>query len=205
MHNAQQTMTKTRRSTHVRILQATSEVVLSKGIQAATVQDILKAAGVCRRTFYQYFPNKESVLEGLYRTMATDRLVAKIDSAIASTTEPFAKVLVTIDAFLEFEREGGRLLVLLQSEALRGDSPLSTARLEVLDALVLRIEQTVQQELGVSFDPLIYRTLFLGIEGLLVHEQRSGVLDDAGMHRIRGIIRPMVISIFASAPHLPTV
>jgi AcrR family transcriptional regulator len=198
-------MTKTRRSTHVRILQATSEVVLSKGIQAATVQDILKAAGVCRRTFYQYFPNKESVLEGLYRTMATDRLVAKIDSAIASTTEPFAKVLVTIDAFLEFEREGGRLLVLLQSEALRGDSPLSTARLEVLDALVLRIEQTVQQELGVSFDPLIYRTLFLGIEGLLVHEQRSGVLDDAGMHRIRGIIRPMVISIFASAPHLPTV
>ena len=189
----------------MRILQATSEVVLSKGIQTATVQDILKAAGVCRRTFYQYFPNKETVLEGLYRTMATDRLVAKIDSAIASTTEPFAKVLVTIDAFLEFEREGGRLLVLLQSEALRGDSPLSTARLEVLDALVLRIEQTVQQELGVSFDPLIYRTLFLGIEGLLVHEQRAGVLDDAGMHRIRGIIRPMVISIFASAPHLPTV
>ena len=191
-------------STRGRILSASAQVILQKGVRDASVKDILETADICRRTFYQHFKSKDDAFRALYREEATDRLYNAMNDAILAESDPFGRVLASVDAFLNFEQTGGSLLARLQSEALNGESSLHEARVEVFDRLVVLVDKTVQDNLGIAFDPMIYRTLFLGIEGIVVHEQNQQALDAEQLARIRRVIRPMVVGIFANASHLPT-
>lgn len=57
-----------------KLIRAGMSVVLEKGLQNTSVEDITKAAGVAKGTFYYYFPSKESfmvcAIEGVYRDAA---------------------------------------------------------------------------------------------------------------------------------------
>ena len=114
-------------------------------------------------------------------------------------------MLAGIEAFLTFEKEGGLLLYRLQSEALNTESPLHAARQEVFDELVRLVSQTVESHTGISFDPAIFRMVFLGIEGLVIEEQRNGAFSHEKVEQLRKMIRAVVIGMFMNAPHLPKV
>jgi len=178
-------------------------VILDRGIRDASVKDILESADICRRTFYLHFKSKDDAFEALYRLKGTDRLYEAMTLAIDSTEDPFAKVLAGVDAFLTFEQTGGLLLSRLQSEAIHSESALHPARQEVFEHLVSLVDKTVQESLGIAFDPALFRMVFLGIEGLLVEEQRKGLLDDEKLARIRKMIRAVMVGMFMNAPHLP--
>jgi AcrR family transcriptional regulator len=47
------------------LLEAAERVVVSKGLDRATVQDITQAAGASKGTFYVYFDSKEDLLDAL--------------------------------------------------------------------------------------------------------------------------------------------
>jgi AcrR family transcriptional regulator len=54
------------------LLEAAVEVIVEVGYSAATVEDIARAAGTSRQTFYQYFPSKaDVVLELIERKQRT--------------------------------------------------------------------------------------------------------------------------------------
>ena len=180
-------------------------MVLKRGIREASVKDILESADVCRRTFYLHFKSKNDALDALYRQRGTDLLLASMKEAIASTDDPFGKVLAGVDAFLSFEKDGGLLLYRLQSEALNTESPLHAARAEVFDELVALVGGTVRENIGVAFDPTIFRMVFLGIEGLVIEEQRKGEFTAAKVVQIRKMIRAVLVGMFMNAPHLPKV
>ena len=72
-----------KQKTRQRILHGASEVVTERGIGAATVGDILEAAGVSRRTFYQHFRSKDDVLLALYVEVA-DNLVSVVEGGAAA-------------------------------------------------------------------------------------------------------------------------
>jgi hypothetical protein len=57
--------------------------------------------------------------------------------------------------------------------------------------------------MGVAFDPDIFRTFFLGVEGLLIEELRKGPLTEANLKRLKGMMRAILVGIFMNAPHLP--
>jgi AcrR family transcriptional regulator len=44
------------------ILDATGELVLSRGLLAVTMSDIAEATGIGRATLYKYFPGVEAIL-----------------------------------------------------------------------------------------------------------------------------------------------
>ena len=47
------------------ILKGAAGVFAKRGVRAASVEDILKAAGISRRTFYRFYKNKEDVLSAM--------------------------------------------------------------------------------------------------------------------------------------------
>ena len=47
------------------------------------------------------------------------------------------------------------------------------------------------------------RGLFLGIDGLCIHQQRTGTFTRADRDRIAAVIKPMFLAVLLSAPHLP--
>jgi AcrR family transcriptional regulator len=63
-----------------RILTAVSEVVSELGYAAMTVEDIIKAAGVSRRTFYEHFKSKEESFLASYEDISK-QLMAAISAA----------------------------------------------------------------------------------------------------------------------------
>jgi AcrR family transcriptional regulator len=48
--------------THEALIQAAAELFQEKGYEETTIRDIARAAGVGERTFFRYFPAKESLL-----------------------------------------------------------------------------------------------------------------------------------------------
>lgn len=65
-----------------RLLDAMARVVAERGYAAATVADVVRAAGVSRSTFYEEFTSKEALFLETYRH-GVDVLVARIEAAVA--------------------------------------------------------------------------------------------------------------------------
>ncbi len=62
------------------ILAAGVEVFSERGFGEATIRDLIRASGLSTGTFYNYFPDKESVLRAL-----VDRSVTELRSVLAAT------------------------------------------------------------------------------------------------------------------------
>nr|WP_329618609.1 TetR/AcrR family transcriptional regulator [Streptomyces sp. S465] len=61
------------RRTRAALRQALVELVLDKGFQAITVEEITERADIGRATFYAHYRDKEDLLVGIVRDLAQDR------------------------------------------------------------------------------------------------------------------------------------
>jgi AcrR family transcriptional regulator len=188
--------------TRARILQGGQQALGSLGIQATTVEDILQAAGVSRRTYYQYFSSKEGLLKALYED-AMNRLVESVREAVSQVDDGAGKIKASIQAYLDFQLAGGALLIQMQADAIRPDSLDAEKREQTLDALVQIVGDNVRVVLQQDLDPLIYRALLIGIEGLVIHSQADGSFEEEDSARVGAIAIPMLFSVLASFEHLP--
>jgi len=70
-----------------RIFEGMASVVGERGYAAATISDVVKAAGISRRTFYEHFQDKEDCFLETYRT-GCENGIAQIDAALRALEEP---------------------------------------------------------------------------------------------------------------------
>jgi AcrR family transcriptional regulator len=82
-----------------RILTAVSEAVSEIGYAAMTVEDIIKAAGVSRRTFYEHFKSKEEAFLVSYDDISA-QLMQAVESAFNRTDSFVTRVEDCMRAFL---------------------------------------------------------------------------------------------------------
>jgi AcrR family transcriptional regulator len=154
-------------SVRAAILQGAATVIAKRGVRATSVDDILGASGISRRTFYRFYQNKEDVLVALYH-LGTEELLAACRRVVAEESDPVRQLEGCIDAHLGNAKELGRLMFVLGGEAHRHESPLHQRRMEVHGQLVSLLENTraVQRGSAKRVDPLIYRGLLLSLEGV---------------------------------------
>ena len=84
-----------------RILAAVADACSAKGYGEMSVEDIIAAAGVSRRTFYEHFKNKEHAFLAAYDAVAT-QLLQRVNGAVESADELPDKVRTGLGAFLGF-------------------------------------------------------------------------------------------------------
>ncbi len=84
-----------------RILQAVVQVVGEKGYASLTVDAVIAASGVSRRTFYQLFKNKEDAFIAAYDLVAS-RLAEAVRESMTVEGGPVEKMNAGLAAFLEF-------------------------------------------------------------------------------------------------------
>lgn len=185
-------------STRDRILRGAAVVAAARGLRGATVQDILAASAVSRRTFYQHYPNTEGVVCDLY-IETTTALLERVRDAVALQDEPQQRLRAAMDAYVDFQQAGGRLLMRLQGEAMRPDSMLAPIREEVHDALVAVLSDEVQSMQGARPSPLLLRSLLMGAEGLLMHLQRDGEIPPQAVAEARAVVGAMVLDALGAA------
>lgn len=65
------------------ICEAALDLFLERGVEGATIDDVVGGAGLAKGTFYRYFESKEALVEALFRPTA-DAVVAALDRCNAA-------------------------------------------------------------------------------------------------------------------------
>jgi TetR/AcrR family transcriptional repressor of nem operon len=138
--------------TLVNILRLGAELVMKKGFQATGLNDILRAAGVPKGSFYHYFRNKEDFGLQLIDFYGGFLLARMEDHLDGGSLPPLARLRAF---FLDFRREmekegfvGGSLVGNLAQE-MAGQSPAFRERLRaVYGALNGQITKCLREAAG---------------------------------------------------------
>lgn len=173
------------------VLRGAAMVFADRGVRAASVEDLLAAAGISRRTFYRLYESKEAVAEALYR-LGTENLLDACRVAVSRETDPLRQLQGCIDAHLKNAHDVGRLVFVLGGEAQRLESSLHARRMEVHDVLVQMLHDGMSQRGGKRVDPLLLRALVLSLEGvtrIVLEEGDEGRhVTDASIERARRVM-----------------
>ncbi len=180
-----------------KILAGAAEVFRHKGIEAATVADILVAAGVSRRTFYKVFTNKEDVLVALHRGLS-ELFMQAMRAAVAESKDGPARMRRCVDVFLLAAQRSSGLMLQLQAEAQRRDR-LAERRQAMFRELVEMIQEGYRDEGRPTPDPLLVYGLLIGLEGVVRFQMEAGRVTDSDLAHAREVMLQMLDGALTSA------
>ena len=128
---------RTKQANRAAILEAGLEVFSELGYGAATVRDVTRRTELAAGTFYNYFPDKESIFRAIVEESATETR-ARVRAARTGARDVEAFVRSGYRAYLEFLVEDRRASALMRRNAgtirLMFDEPVLGAGTEELEA-----------------------------------------------------------------------
>jgi AcrR family transcriptional regulator len=172
-------------------------VFARKGLADTTVNDLLAAANVSRRTFYKYFENKMQVLEGIYQT-AVALLLSRFSEMQSIAGSPQAWLRAMVERYFDYHLAVGPIIRLMQEEALRADSPLAAhrqrAHLEMARLLAERLHGNTHPA-----EPLTYRALIWAMEAASL-ELLGRAASRAEIEQAKRVLSELLIASLCPAP-----
>jgi TetR/AcrR family fatty acid metabolism transcriptional regulator len=109
------------------IQEAAMRVIARKGMNAATMNEIAKEAGVAKGTIYLYFRDRDELVEKTFET-AIGHLHARVDEALALDVVFEEKLRAVISAQLAFFRENAEFFRLYMSLRMPEGTPQQQRR-----------------------------------------------------------------------------
>ena len=179
-----------------KVLEGTARLVVRRSFAELTVQDLLDEAGIARRTFYKIYRSKEDALRDLFE-VGSGLMLAVIEAAASAASDPVLRISRGIEAFLDVQVQGAKLVVALTDEARRNGSLLAPRREELLRRLGALVEREYAELTGERVEPTLVRALLLGVEGLVIETHREGPLSSADRARLQAVLLPMVLRTLA--------
>src|ERR1700686_4466292 len=87
--------------TRARIFEAMARVVAERGYASTTIAEVVKAAGISRRTFYEQFQDKEDCFVETYRTGCENGIAEQL-AAVEALEEPDwrTRLWVSLETYL---------------------------------------------------------------------------------------------------------
>lgn len=130
-----------------RLLRAMVEVVAQVGFHAASVEKVIRHAGMSRRTFYDVFVDKHDCFLAAYDDVA-DHAVAIVAEATAAGGSPRERVERFVEAFLGFWAEEPMAARACVVEVMAAGSAARTRRARVVRRLGALVEQPLRELRG---------------------------------------------------------
>lgn len=129
-----------------RIMDAIAELTAEQGYEATKIGDIVRRAGVARKTLYDNFEGKEEVFLDTFDT-AVNELIGRIEADCAEVDGDWEeRVQAGLAAFLRFVAENPALARMCMIEALSA-TPTATERYEeAMQRFVELVKRTVPQD-----------------------------------------------------------
>lgn len=139
---------RTRRAVQAELVAAAQALILERGYEQVTVEQIAAAAGLSQRSFFRYFPSKEALVTGKVDLFG-DQLVAAL--AARPADEPvwvsLRRMFDPVTAYLDDASH--RVDVEVMQRAMFCTPSLRAGCLEAFD----RIQQRVVDQLGQRWGP----------------------------------------------------
>lgn len=130
-----------------RLLQGMAQVAARKGLAATTIADVVREAGVSKRTFYEHFGSKDACFLALYRAVGAGAL--RTLQGVVSAERPWQQQLEqALQAYLSHMTANPELLRTLFIEIHHLGLPGERARREIMDAMADFMVQTLRRGPG---------------------------------------------------------
>lgn len=151
----------------LRILRGAAQVFGRLGFGATSVEAILAAASVSRRTFYKEFRSKEDVLRVLFES-SVQRLIGAVRAASSGEGPVQARLEASIEAYVGVHSKAGALARVLLLEQFSPDSPLAAQRDAAMNAFSALITAAIKREGRKSPDPILVHGVVAALNQIAV-------------------------------------
>jgi AcrR family transcriptional regulator len=129
-----------------RILAAVADATAAASYAGMSVEDVVKAAGVSRRTFYEHFKNKEDAFIAAYDAVV-DQVVERVSEAIAGEAEHDfeGKLRAGLGTFLDFLASEPAFARMCVVEVLAAGPEAVKRRNDAMHAFTRLVEENARQ------------------------------------------------------------
>jgi len=101
------------------ILAAARHLMLSRGVEAVTMEEVAAAAGVAKGTVYLYFKNKEDLIQALI-SLVGENILADIEAVVEASGSPPEKIQQVASLLLDYLMRERALFPAYARDLLRG-------------------------------------------------------------------------------------
>lgn len=130
-----------------RLMQGMGSVAATKGLATATIADVVREAGVSKRTFYEHFDSKESCFLALYRAVSASAL-STLKAAVVPGRSWQQQLELALRAYLSHMAGSPELLRTLFIEIQHLGTSGAQARRAVMTELAGFLVDTVRSDGG---------------------------------------------------------
>ncbi len=163
-------------------------VFARRGIHRTTVQHLLDAAGISRRTFYKYFRNKVDVLENIY-SVFVENMILRFQQQVQRSGTLREIIANTINIYFDYHVSMGPVIHLMMEEARQSDSALAPHRQKGQDAAVQILAGEVERLTGRQLEPLVIRTLLWSLENYSLYLLDDGAYSEQELERCKRVMQ----------------
>lgn len=178
-------------NTKMEVLVNSMAVFAQKGVAETTVQNLLDAAKISRRTFYKYFKNKVDVLENIYK-VSIELLISRFKSEMSQAQSLADIVNRCVDVYFDYHVELGAIIRLMQEEAMRSDSPLAPHRAESQKAIAQVFDKELFRLRQTKTDPWVFYALIWAVENASLHLLTKTSCEETDVTRCKNVMRAFV-------------
>lgn len=158
-------------------MDAMAELCAEKSYEATKIADIVRRAGVARKTLYDNFDGKEEVFLGAFDS-AVDEVAGRIEEAGEQAGDEWAdRIEAGLRAFLAYVAEKPAIARLCLIEAMSATPAASTRYDEAMQRAVELLRRNTPGETGLP--DTIEETLVGGVAWILHQKIRRGEADQA--------------------------
>jgi AcrR family transcriptional regulator len=148
-----------------RLLQAMGSSAADRGFAATTIADIVREAGVSKRTFYEHFASKEACFLALYRAVSASAL-RTLSESVRPEKPWHHQIETALNAYFGHLSAGPRLLRTLFVEIHHLGGEGAAVRREVMQHLADFLLQTVNHPSGgAAASPALSPTMAMAAVG----------------------------------------
>lgn len=180
------------------------QVFALRGLERTTVQHLLDASGVSRRTFYKYFRNKMDVLENIYRIFV-DNMLLHFHQEMRQAQSVKQIITNTTTVYFDYHINMGPVIKLMMEEARSSSSALAPHRIRAQQIAGEVLSGEINRLTGRELDPLVMRTMLWILENYSLYIFEDGEFSDARLKQCQrvmiGVAEAVILGDDAS-PHL---
>jgi AcrR family transcriptional regulator len=187
-------------SQRTRLLEAVGRAVADKGYADTTIDDIVRGAGVSKKTFYDHFRDKEDCFLAAYEAAADELFEHVRDAHRTREGDWLERTRVGIVAYLRWLAAEPALARVFLIEVGAAGPRAAESRERLRDRYAELLAQ-LQEDARADFPELpelpsqIYHAVVAAVDDIVVREIREGGAED--LLRLEPILRYLQVSLLA--------
>jgi AcrR family transcriptional regulator len=159
-------------SQRTRLLEAVGRAVAEKGYAAATIDDVVRGAGVSKKTFYEHFTDKEQCFLAAYEA-ASEQLFERVRDAHAGDGDWLERTRAGIGAYLRWLAAEPALARVFLIEVAAAGPRAAECRERLRDRYARLLERQHEQGSADDLPIEVFQALVAAVDDLVVRRIRQ--------------------------------